>query len=135
MRLTTSIIVYYCKNVLKIKRCFFYRWKYKVVQIWPGQTVTCLDTNRPGHIWTTLYVCNETIRRCKVTVRKREFLQVRIICISRSSGDKRYPLPTVKLCHLWQELVNLFNRVSADSYCISLTECNSDTTQKLPILS
>jgi hypothetical protein len=29
---------------------------YKVVQIWPGQTVTCLHTNRPGHIWTTLYL-------------------------------------------------------------------------------
>ena len=28
---------------------------YKVVQIWPGQTVTCLHTNSPGHIWTTLY--------------------------------------------------------------------------------
>jgi hypothetical protein len=27
-----------------------------VVQIWPGQTVTCLHTNRPGHIWTTLYL-------------------------------------------------------------------------------
>jgi hypothetical protein len=31
---------------------------YKVVQIWPGQTVTCLHTNRPGHIWTTLYMAN-----------------------------------------------------------------------------
>ena len=30
-------------------------FSYKVVQIWPGQTVTCLYTNRPGHIWTTLY--------------------------------------------------------------------------------
>jgi hypothetical protein len=29
--------------------------EYKVVQIWPGQTVTCWHTNRPGHIWTTLY--------------------------------------------------------------------------------
>jgi hypothetical protein len=29
--------------------------KYKVVQIWPGQTVTCLHTNSPSHIWTTLY--------------------------------------------------------------------------------
>jgi hypothetical protein len=29
---------------------------YKVVQIWPGQTVTCLHTNNPGHIWTTLYI-------------------------------------------------------------------------------
>jgi hypothetical protein len=33
---------------------------YKVVQIWPGQTVTCLHTNSSGHIWTTLYyvICN-----------------------------------------------------------------------------
>jgi hypothetical protein len=29
---------------------------YKVVQIWPGQTVTCLHTYSPGHIWTTLYI-------------------------------------------------------------------------------
>jgi hypothetical protein len=29
---------------------------YKVVQTWPGQTVTCLHTNHPGHIWTTLYL-------------------------------------------------------------------------------
>jgi hypothetical protein len=29
--------------------------KYKVVQIWPGQTVTSLHTISPGHIWTTLY--------------------------------------------------------------------------------
>jgi hypothetical protein len=28
---------------------------YKVVQIWPGQTVTCLHIISPGHIWTTLY--------------------------------------------------------------------------------
>jgi hypothetical protein len=37
---------------------------YKVVQIWPGQTVTCLHTNSPGHIWTTLYIelqpCNQS---------------------------------------------------------------------------
>jgi hypothetical protein len=29
--------------------------KYKVVQIWPGQTVTCLHTNSPSRMWTTLY--------------------------------------------------------------------------------
>jgi hypothetical protein len=29
---------------------------YKVVQIWPGQTVTCLHTNRPGYIWNTFYM-------------------------------------------------------------------------------
>jgi hypothetical protein len=36
----------------------FLRFKvmYKVVQIWPGQTVTFLHTNSPGHIWTTLYL-------------------------------------------------------------------------------
>ena len=34
--------------------------KYKVVQIWPEQTVTCLHTINPGHIWTTLYkICSE----------------------------------------------------------------------------
>jgi hypothetical protein len=32
------------------------KFKYKVVQMWPGQTVTCLHTNSPGHIWTTLYI-------------------------------------------------------------------------------
>jgi hypothetical protein len=32
------------------------RYTYKVVKIWPGQTVTCLHTNSPGHIWTTLYM-------------------------------------------------------------------------------
>ena len=35
---------------LRQERCV-----YKVVQIWPGQTVTCLHTISPGHIWTTLY--------------------------------------------------------------------------------
>jgi hypothetical protein len=36
---------------------------YTVVQIWPGQTVTCLHTNSPGHIWTTLYFfpCNSVL--------------------------------------------------------------------------
>jgi hypothetical protein len=34
---------------------YIYIYMYKVVQIWSGQTVTCLHTNRPGHIWTTLY--------------------------------------------------------------------------------
>jgi hypothetical protein len=35
---------------------------YKVVQIWPEQTVTCLHTNSPGHIWTPcilLSVCTD----------------------------------------------------------------------------
>jgi hypothetical protein len=41
-------------NVISITDCIK-RGMYKVVQIWPRQTVTCLHTNRPGHIWTTLY--------------------------------------------------------------------------------
>ena len=36
--------------------------KYKVVQIWPGQTVTCLHTISPGHIWTTLYKKTGNVR-------------------------------------------------------------------------
>jgi hypothetical protein len=40
-----------------VTKSFVPSWKenYKVVQIWPGQTVTYLHTNRPGYIWTTLY--------------------------------------------------------------------------------
>jgi hypothetical protein len=34
-----------------------------VVQILPGQTVTCLHTNSPGHIWTTLYNLSNWKRR------------------------------------------------------------------------
>jgi hypothetical protein len=36
----------------------------KVVQIWPGQTVTCLHTNSPGHIWTTFY--NTVLQNCSL---------------------------------------------------------------------
>jgi hypothetical protein len=36
---------------------------YKVVQIWPGQSMICLHTNRPGHIWTTLYIERNTDAR------------------------------------------------------------------------
>ena len=41
--------------ILDNDRDLKWKWMYKVVQIWPGQTVTCLHTNSPGHIWTTLY--------------------------------------------------------------------------------
>jgi hypothetical protein len=47
----------YSKNIGFVTSCVgtvFWNKLYKVVQIWPGQTVTCLHTNRPGHIWTTL---------------------------------------------------------------------------------
>jgi hypothetical protein len=52
--------VYYSKHRFTPTESFCYdlrpesTHKYKVVQIWPGQTVTCLHTNSPGHIWTTL---------------------------------------------------------------------------------
>jgi hypothetical protein len=41
-----------------------------VVQIWPGQTVTCLHTISPGHIWTTLYFRI----RLLATIRYRHFV-------------------------------------------------------------
>jgi hypothetical protein len=47
--------------VMLIKLCvciymyiYIYIYIYKVVQIWPGTTVTSLHTISPGHIWTTL---------------------------------------------------------------------------------
>ena len=50
---------------------------YKVVQIW--QTVTCLLTNSPGHIWTTLY-----FHRLQGTLLKTESAQLSVGI--RSSG-------------------------------------------------
>jgi hypothetical protein len=47
------------QHTLRVKRATYtntFHVYYKVVQIWPGQTVTCLHTNSPGHIWTTLYL-------------------------------------------------------------------------------
>ena len=38
-----------------------------MVQIWPGQTVTCLHTISPGHIWTTLYLlCHQRCRNYNI---------------------------------------------------------------------
>jgi hypothetical protein len=39
-----------------------------VVQIWPGQTVTCLHTNSPGHIWTTLYFTDNWRNTCGIRI-------------------------------------------------------------------
>jgi hypothetical protein len=41
---------------IRVMYLYIMRVMYKVVQIWPAQTVTCLHTNSPGHIWTTLYL-------------------------------------------------------------------------------
>ena len=45
--LETTLKLALCVNIIS--------YIYKVVQIWPGQSVTCLHTNSHGHIWTTLY--------------------------------------------------------------------------------
>jgi hypothetical protein len=50
-----SILIHYTRLLNMLLVCD-YVCMYKVVQIWPGQTVTCLHTNSPGHIWTTLYI-------------------------------------------------------------------------------
>jgi hypothetical protein len=61
-----------------------------VVQIWPGQTVTCLHTNRPGHIWTTLYIkdsycsCTATLSGTNTLVTTKSILLTRC-CISKQS--------------------------------------------------
>jgi hypothetical protein len=43
-------------KIKKLKIKIYRSTLYKVVQIWPGQTDTCLHTKSPGHIWTILYV-------------------------------------------------------------------------------
>jgi hypothetical protein len=63
----------------KSNKYYIYIYIY-VVQIWPGQTVTCLHTNSSGHIWTTLYI----------------YVCVCVILITRQA--KRVHLI---YCHLW----------------------------------
>ena len=57
-----SMNIYSDKNLKTFRNnqenVFSKEW-FKVVQIWPAQTVTCLHKNSPGHIWTTLYDSNE----------------------------------------------------------------------------
>jgi hypothetical protein len=57
--------LFYCNHLFFcLNLCYF--WcvgMYKVVHIWPGQTVTCWHTISPGHIWTTLYVLITTVDR------------------------------------------------------------------------
>jgi hypothetical protein len=52
-----------CEEIVKLAGLYFrtklYVTLYKVVQILPAQTVTCLHTNIPGHIWTTLYIVHK----------------------------------------------------------------------------
>jgi hypothetical protein len=68
--------------------------KYKVVQIWPGQTVTCLHTKRPGHIWTTLY-----LRKCRIrTTKKRYIIFIRQVDICTWNGLTRDYIRTAKSC-------------------------------------
>jgi hypothetical protein len=61
-----SILLQY--HISKISR-------YKVVQIWPGQTLTSLHTNSPGHIWTTLYFWS-TFRSVQVSAPYSAMLQM-----------------------------------------------------------
>ena len=49
-----AVNITYSLNLSDLRRCIT-TGMYKVVQIWLGQTVTCLHTISPGHSWTTLY--------------------------------------------------------------------------------
>jgi hypothetical protein len=76
------------------------RYTYKVVQIWPEQTMTCLHTNSPGHIWTTLYIACPVIPSYSVRSSKLELtaeylhhcglLQIKVGSISLFSPNRSY---------------------------------------------
>jgi hypothetical protein len=54
----SSLILYHtapANNIVIATSLYTLRDCVKAGQIWPVQTVTCLHTNSPGHIWTTLY--------------------------------------------------------------------------------
>jgi hypothetical protein len=50
------ILIAFPQQQLFHERVSVLRYTYKVVQIWPGQTLTCFHTNSPGHSWPTLYI-------------------------------------------------------------------------------
>jgi hypothetical protein len=90
---------------------------YKVVQIWPGQTVTCLHTNSPGHIWTTLYI-------------KRIYL-----CTLCTTYVQTYALNTLiffrHLCHLSIELIRtVFHMHSTSPAHVTSTDRPSGCTTR-----
>jgi hypothetical protein len=75
---------------------------YKVVQIWPGQTVTSLHTIRPGHIWTTLYILTKftCIRwpcpRCENVLMRK--MLIKLHCMVRYHWSTPYEILSFAYC-------------------------------------
>jgi hypothetical protein len=76
---------------------------YKVVQIWPGQTVTCLHTISPGHIWTNLYF----LKNLKIWISWKS-LQWEPSCSMRTDRQ----LDTTKLIVAFRNFANAPKNVS-----------------------
>jgi hypothetical protein len=71
------VLFYLCRvNTYKAREAI-----YKVVQIWPGQTVTCLHTNSPGHIWTTLHVWRNTEARSRNHCCHGKAVSIKYLCV------------------------------------------------------
>ena len=75
---------------------------YKVVQIWPGQTVTCLHTNSPGHIWTTLYFVTRRQRKWNPFLlfhdnTQRFYITLSYLSINNNTKGRRCWFPIAKM--------------------------------------
>jgi hypothetical protein len=117
---TTADVARGCANSVVSWRRY-----YKVVQIWPGQTVTCLHTYRPGHIWTALY------NACPIQVVERSKaahllgLQVRIplgawlfvLCVV--SKDKKAGQPRQRKKYGWSTRWFKYDR---DDLCVNKSQ-------------
>jgi hypothetical protein len=77
-----------------LSRCMHIYNNYKVAQIWPGQIVTCLHTNSPGHIWTILYIRPSTSQH---SVRFRGPCVWFVTCLIFYGEEVLAPRPTLKL--------------------------------------
>jgi hypothetical protein len=104
--------------------------KSKVVQIWPGQTVTCLHTNRPGHIWTTLYVSHLlSLNIMDIFPYERSFLFLLIAMSLLLTTLFRFFLEQHSICNfLPQEKINslysvneLFSGNFANIFCLLIS--------------
>jgi hypothetical protein len=88
------------------------------VQIWPGETVTCLHTNSSGHIWTTLYLWQSCVTFLVVEYRRRRRRDIPI-------GNCRAAQLFTKLCANSEPQDQCCTKEQGVSHLIFLLHCSA----------
>jgi hypothetical protein len=134
-------------NVLRLRimipnKCTSVCLLYKVVQIWPGQTVTCLHTNSPGHIWTTLYIqtllhVSAPLGHLQGVIHSRIWSSSKTTCRQYKTVCGQSRLVKVKMLWYWPDIVLLLDHIlqcitpwrwpKGAETCRSVCICNKHT--------